>query len=258
MTGTRCTKSLTLRHSLAALCVTALLGATSGAFADAVHKEHVKFARGASSATLSGTVRGRDSIEYMVGAASGQHMRVKLASQSGSIYFNVFAPGKQPGKDEALFIGDTGGDTFDGVLPAAGDYMIQVYLYRNAARAGKSARFSLDVAVDAQAAPSTDALVPGTAFNATGEVGCARKAGQPLGRCTFGVVRHGGGTAELTVFWPDGGSRIIYFENGEPVRYDESQADGGARLGFSKNADLFTITVGPQRFEFPEAAITGG
>lgn len=258
MTNSRCTKPVSLRRALAALFLTAALGTAPMALADTVHKQRVTFAKGTSSASLSGSVKGRDSIEYMVGAAAGQHMRVKLASPSSSIYFNVFAPGKLPGKDEALFIGDTGGDTFDGVLPASGDYMIQVYLYRNAARAGETAAFSLDVAIAAQSGAGDDAVVPGTQFNATGQIGCARDAGQPLGQCRFGIIRLGNGKAELTVFWPDGGSRVIYVENGQPVRYDESEADGGAKLSVSKTADLFTVTVGTQRFEIPEAAIDGG
>lgn len=242
----------------AALCVATAVALTGVAAADAVRKERVKFAKGTSSATLTNMVKGRDTLEYAVGATAGQHMRVKLTSSSNSIYFNVFAPGTMPGQDEALFIGDTGGDTFDGVLSASGNYMIQVYLYRNAARAGKSAKFTLDVAVDAQPGASADATVPGTSFNATGMLGCARDAGQPLGQCKFGVIRQGDGNAELTIFWPDAGSRVIWFEKGVPVRYDQSQADGDAKLNFTKNADLFSVMVGTQRFEFPEAAINGG
>jgi hypothetical protein len=242
----------------AALCVIGVLALSCDASADVVRKERVKFAKGTSSATLSDTLKGRDTLEYTVGASSGQHMRAKLASSSNSVYFNIFAPGKLPGKDEALFIGDTGGDTFDGVLPASGNYTIQVYLYRNAARAGKSAKFSLDVAIDTPAGSSTDALVPGTNFNASGMLGCARDAGQPLGQCKFGVIRQGGGNAELTIFWPDAGSRVIWFEKGVPVRYDQSQADGDAKLSFTKNADLFSVKVGTQRFEFPDAAVNGG
>lgn len=227
------------------------------ALAEQVHRERVSFAKGTSAATISGMVKGRDTREYVLGAGAGQHMSVRLASPSDSIYFNVFAPGKLPGRDEALFIGDTGGNTFDGVLSASGDYTVQVYLYRNAARAGERAKFMLDVVIDA-APPSTDAIVPGTEFNATGQINCARDAGQPLGPCKFGVIRIGSGAAELTVFWPDGGSRVIYFENGEPVRYDESQADGGAQLSFTRNDDLLSITIGSQRFEFPDAAVNGG
>lgn len=246
-------RHLTKRTLIAGFMV--LLAATATA-ADTVHRARISFAKGASGTTVAGMVKGRDTLEYLVGAGAGQHMRVTLASPSSSIYFNVFAPGKQPGKDEALFIGDTGGNSFEGVLPASGDYIIQVFLYRNAARAGEHAKFTLDVAVDAAA--SADAMVPGTQFNATGEINCARDAGQPLRPCKFGVIRGEGGKADLTVFWPDGGSRVIYFEKGAPVRYDESEADGGAKLSFTKNADLFSVTIGTQRFKFPEAAITGG
>lgn len=242
------------------LCFAGMITMPGAALADQVTKERVSFGKGMSSATLEGTVKGRGSIEYSVGAKAGQHLRAKLNSTSTSIYFNLFAPGKVPGKDEALFIGDIGGDTFDGALPASGDYTIQVYLYRNAARAGERADFSLDVAIDAAttADAADDALVPGTPFNATGELGCARDAGQPLGRCKYGVIRQGGGRAEITIFWPDSGSRVIYFENGNPVRYDESQADGGASLSFQKNSDLFSVSIGAQRFEFPDAVINGG
>ena len=105
---------------------------------------------------------------------------------------------------------------------------------------------------------SADKLVPGTTFNATGNINCARFAGQPLGSCRFGVVREGNGNGSITVFWPDGGNRVIYFEDGTPVRYDESQADGGARMAVGQNADLFTVTIGEQRFEIPDAVISGG
>jgi hypothetical protein len=60
------------------------------------------------------------------------------------------------------------------------------------------------------------------------------------------------------VFWPDGGNRIISFENGIPASFDQSQADGDARLSFNRNADLFLITIGAQRFEIPDAVVSGG
>ncbi|WP_373505286.1 SH3 domain-containing protein [Aestuariivirga sp.] len=105
---------------------------------------------------------------------------------------------------------------------------------------------------------STDAIVPGTDFNATGSIPCARDAGQPMGSCGFGVKRQGNGSATVTVTWPDGGSRVIAFENGTAVRYDESQADGGATLQVTRNADLSIITIGDQRFEIPDAVVYGG
>jgi hypothetical protein len=56
---------------------------------------------------------------------------------------------------------------------------------------------------------SGDALVAGSDFSATGEVPCARYFGQPMASCRFGVRRKGNGSGLVTVFWPDGGSRVI-------------------------------------------------
>jgi hypothetical protein len=106
--------------------------------------------------------------------------------------------------------------------------------------------------------PNRDALVSGTNFNATGNIPCARSAGQPMTTCRFGVARKGQGNGSVTVFWPDGGSRVIFFENGIPANFDRSQADGNVRMIVNQNADLFTVTIGEQRFEIPDAVITGG
>ncbi len=103
-----------------------------------------------------------------------------------------------------------------------------------------------------------DALVPGTGFNATGSIPCARYADQPMTNCQFGVIRNGIGKSSLTVFWLDGGSRVILFEGGKPTSYDESEADAGAKMTVVRNADLFMVKIGGQRFEIPEAVISGG
>ena len=76
-------------------------------------------------------------------------------------------------------------------------------------------------------------------------------------QCRFGVVREGNGNGSITVFWPDGGSRVIYFEDLTPARYDQSEADGGARMTVGKQSGLYTVKIGGQRFEFPEVVMTG-
>jgi uncharacterized protein YraI len=77
--------------------------------------------------------------------------------------------------------------------------------------------------------------------------------------CQAGVVREGNGSGFVTVFWPDGGSRVIFFEGNTPVRYDESEADGGAAFSVTQDANgTFTVFVGDARFVIPEALIVGG
>jgi len=234
----------------------ALLVAAPWAMADEVKTERVHFERGTTGATISGAIKGYDTMHYLLGAQAGQTMSVSLHTKSTSTYFNIFAPGKMPGQDEAMFIGDTGGDHFEGVLPEDGDYLIQVYLYRNAARKGETAKFTVDVGIGA-AASTGDALVPGTDFNATGSIPCARAAGQPMAACEFGVVREGNGNGAITVFWPDGGNRVIFFEMNAPSSYDQSEADGGAEMTVEQNADLFMVKIGGQRFEIPDIVMAG-
>lgn len=121
------------------------------------------------------------------------------------------------------------------------------------------AKFTVSKApVGSPAQPQGDALVPGTPFHATGNINCARNSGQSYSSCSFGVVRTGGGSGTLTVFWPDGGQRVITFRGGDPVAYDRSEADGGAELRWSRVGDLTTITIGQQRFEVFEAILSGG
>jgi phage tail protein X len=103
-----------------------------------------------------------------------------------------------------------------------------------------------------------DALVPGTDFNATGPLPCARGAGRAMVQCQFGVKREGDGSGSVTVFWPDGGSRVIFFEAGTPTSYDQSEADAGARMTVSKDGDVFKVRIGDQRFEIAEMIISGG
>jgi L,D-transpeptidase catalytic domain len=92
----------------------------------------------------------------------------------------------------------------------------------------------------------------------TGEIPCAREKGQPMGRCEFGVTREGNGTGMITVFWPDGGNRVIFFESNRPASNDQSQADGDDKMNVSESAGLFAVTIGDQRFELPDAVMTGG
>lgn len=124
------------------LALAALAAAAIPALA-ADRTERVQFARGASSKAIAGTVRGYDSVNYLVGARAGQVLSVDLRRRRGSAYFNVWAPGA----DEAIFIGLSEGNSFSGTLSAGGDYRVQVYLMRSAARRNESSAYTLTVGV---------------------------------------------------------------------------------------------------------------
>jgi hypothetical protein len=232
--------------------------------ADEVREQHVRFAPGESDAKLADAIRGRDSVIYRLDARAGQQMTISLDASNSATYFNVYAPGRGPG-DEALAVGDQTGpmmpdlNRFDGLLPESGTYTVSVYLYRAAARRNETSQYTISFAIrDPSAQTAGDALVPGTTFHATGTIPCRRDRERAMSDCNFGVVRKPPGGAEVTVFWPDGGTRVITFRDGEPVAYDASEADAGAPLAWSRAEGGFVVTIGAQRFEIFDAIIFGG
>ncbi|TPE44165.1 SH3 domain-containing protein [Amaricoccus solimangrovi] len=324
------------------------------ASADEVRRERVRFPAGTTGTTVSGNIKGYDSVEYQVGATAGQEMTASLRVDNPVAYFNVFGPGDVPGKSTALFIGSSEGDDFRRSLDESGDYTIQVFIMRAGARRGETASYALRIGItgaspavadptsdyadglaggpdfwelaglaagdtlNLRSGPSThaavlarlptgtvlrnrgcrmaggqrwcevertgdetrgwvagrylreagaaayaaqaetgDALVPGTAFNATGSLPCASTAGEPMGECPFGVIRRGGGTATVTITLPDGRTRSIEFENGNAVSADVSAADGEKHLGASREADLNLIRIGEERYEVPDVVVSG-
>jgi len=95
-------------------------------------------------------------------------------------------------------------------------------------------------------------------FDATGSIPCAQYAGQPMGRCEFGVARAGGGYATVAIKKPDGVTRLIYFRMGKPVGADTSQADGYPEFRATKESSLNFIRIGTERYEIPDAVVLGG
>ena len=233
---------------------TALSLLAADAFA-ADHTERVRFKAGTSAATIKGSVTGYDTSSYLLGAKAGQVISVLFSANNNSCYFNFI----EPGADSAIHMGEAAGNEYSGTLKESGDYRAEVYLMRNEARRGKTCNYSITFEISGQGDSTAggDAVVPGTDYNATGDIPCARDAGQPMGSCKFGVKRSGGGNGTITVFWPDAGNRVIFLKGGKPAAYDQSEADGGAKMTVRQNAGLFMVTIGGQRFEIPEALIYG-
>jgi hypothetical protein len=84
-------------------------------------------------------------IDYLLGAKQGQSMNVSMATDNGANTFNIIAPGKE---NEAMFVGSSSGNQFEGTLPASGDYKVRVYLMRSAARRDEIANYRLEMIID--------------------------------------------------------------------------------------------------------------
>ena len=91
--------------------------------------------------TLRGKIRGYDTAEYKVKLRQGQTIAVGLKTNSRSNYFNITAPGAQ----QALFTGSIDGPEYRGTVEHDGEYTVNVYLMRNAARRNESATYTLSV-----------------------------------------------------------------------------------------------------------------
>ena len=72
------------------------------------------------------------------------------------------------------------------------------------------------------------------------------------------MARDPGGTATIVITRPDGRKRYVFFENGNPVSADLSQADGNMEFRASKGGDVYLIEAGNERYEIVEAFIFGG
>jgi hypothetical protein len=255
-----------MRHFVVAAFAWICIAAFGLAEASDIRSVKVRFKAGANSATIEESIRGRETVDYVLGAKAGQSMNVSMASDNDANYFNIIAPGET---DAAFFNGSISGNQFEGTLPADGDYKIRVYLIRSAARRNETARYRLEMIIaNAGSAGGSESSggekndpwqrIGTDDFDATGQIPCAGAAGQPSRNCNFGVVRMGNGSALVKVMWPDGGNRVITFKAGKPTAYDASEADGGAKLSHEKSADLYIIRIGDQRFEIPEAVVYGG
>jgi heat shock protein HslJ len=107
--------------------------------------------------------------------------------------------------------------------------------------------------------PDDSALRAGQGnFDATGPLPCAFAAGQPMGRCEFGVARAGGGYATVVVTKPDGRTRAIFFRMGRPIGADVAESEGRRDFSATKDGDLHRIRVGNERYEIPDAVVLGG
>jgi len=128
----------------------------SPALAQNSRTETVKFQRGTSGTTIEGKITGDQSVRYSIGVSAGQTMDVQLDTDNASSYFNITGPGAS----EALYNGSVSGNATSFVVPSSGNYIVDVYLMRNAARRGETANYDLTLYVENAARPSAPAPRP--------------------------------------------------------------------------------------------------
>lgn len=122
----------------------------SAGLASDIQTEKVRFADGESQATVEGSIRGYQIIDYLLGANAGQTMTVDMATDNLASYFNILAPGET---EVAFFVGSNMGNSYSGALPESGEYRVRVYMMRSAAR-----RDEVAIGATATTACACDAL----------------------------------------------------------------------------------------------------
>ena len=101
-----------------------------------------------------------------------------------------------------------------------------------------------------EALRSRDAVPTATV---TADIPCARYLGQPMTRCTASVARIDEAAADVTVAWPDGGTRLISFRDGAPAASNARDP-----LRATREGGLNLIRIGAsERFEITDAVAFG-
>ena len=217
-----------------------------------IRKEKVQFAAGKSTATVTGTLVGDQTVDYLFAATGGQAVEVTLKPSSTSNYFNVMPPGT----DEAIFIGSTSGNLFKGTVPKTGEYTARVYLMRNAARRGAKSNYTMTfrlVGAGGTAATPASGSWPAK-FDATGSVKCSAGEAKLDKMCEFRVVRKAGG-ADIYIAKPAAAAshRVLYFSNKIFTTNDKG------KLAWQRKEDNWWVSVNGSEFYFiPDALIYGG
>ncbi|NJN47186.1 MAG: hypothetical protein HC808_12675 [Candidatus Competibacteraceae bacterium] len=174
-----------------ALALAACLASLPALAETDIRSERVQFKANTSGTTIKAKIKGREIVDYLLGARAGQTLSVTLETDHSANYFNVIPPDAD---NEAVFVGSTEGNNYVGKLDLDGDWKIRVYLIRAAARRGETAAYTLNIGITGE--PTSAAAREANDFgprewDARGDLPCAR-GGQPMqtAACPFKVIRY--------------------------------------------------------------------
>jgi hypothetical protein len=116
----------------------------------AMAQTRINFAPGATRATVQGNLKGiNDEAVYLVGAKTGQHLRVEIKGKGATRGSVTFPSGKSDG--------GPGGVVFEGTVPETGDCRIRVTESSMAETWAGSFNLIVDLTPKATTAPSSGA-----------------------------------------------------------------------------------------------------
>lgn len=163
-----------MRKILVCLLASALLVGTAVTPAEAATKQ-MQFAKGKTSASVTGKITGNDSMDYLLRANAGQTMTVDFKASKSAAYFNVLPPGSS---GEAIFVGSSAGNHFKGELPSDGDYILRVYLMGGAKDSDKPVNYTLKVNIKSSGKTSSTTKKSETS---AAEKACLRAVAEQVG-----------------------------------------------------------------------------
>ena len=251
-----------MKSLIAAVTATLLMGVLPAEAQPTIRQQPVLFKKGETGATLQGSLKGDQVVDYLVRADAGQVMVVRFKPSNPSAYFNVLAPGK----DEAMFVGSTSGNEFSAGLTASGEHTVRVYLMRSAARRSETVRYTLEVAVTGSAAqPAASAAAAAAAstsagpakWDASGSVKCSVGNDKFDRQCGFRVVRDlPKKSADIWIGKAVGGDAAY-----RHLRYESNAftSNDTSKLSWQRKEDNWSVSVdGKEFYLIPDALIHGG
>jgi hypothetical protein len=119
----------------------ALVSLAGAAAAQVPRSEPLRFDADGKVAVASGRVTGSDGIDLVLEARGGERIVAVLAAGPNG-HFNLLPPGSD---GEAIFIGSTSGERFEGILDSPGAYRFRIYQMRASGRRGESFDYTLRV-----------------------------------------------------------------------------------------------------------------
>lgn len=241
-------------HSMKALVFVWAATAILPAVAQEIETKSISIPAGKSSVSVKGSIKGYQTIDYILDASEGNELTVTMKTTLLSNYFNILAPGAT---DEAMFNSSfSATNSFKSILSQSGKYRIRVYMMRSDARRNKSASFTLQIMLKPAKDASADAKVEGTPFNATGQLQYAvGNAQMGSAMANFGVIRNGNGEATIHLQNPAGDEYIIRYAK---EKFSCLSKDCHVKAT-KKGTDGWAVTINQKEtFLLPEAVIFGG